>query len=157
MKKPIIVSKKAFKTAGYSVNTDMSKANQDCPQVWDKFNKEWEDLPNVINKVEGFGICTKYDESNNFSYMAAMEVSSYEGLKDKFDTFDIPESDYLVFEHDAPMSELGKTYESAMKYIEESNEYEHNPTGNQFELYNEDFNPQQSKFKFYLYFPINKK
>ena len=102
-----------------------------------------------------FGVCSAMDEENHtFSYMAGLGVKDNSEVPEGMAAMDIPEQEYAVFECTLP--KIMEAYEGIYQGWLPESEYRRSD-GPEFELYDEDFNPENPDSKIYLYVPVVKK
>ena len=162
---PQIVTKPAFKVAGYELKTTTrdSVNNQEVPAFWGNMTTERLDmlhnqLPSV-GKAE-LGMCFPIDPANgDFSYVIAVEVSDFSGIPKDLFTAEIPEAVYAIFTTPANDGEenIAPAIQGTWKYIHEtwfpSSGYEFAEGKADFEWY--PCNNKGEKVKIYI--PVVKK
>ena len=137
--------RESFKVAGINVKTSMKTASVDCPSAWDKFNPFCQSMESLKNKNEYFGICNAYNQKEGtFSYMACTTVNENDDVKG-LDTLEIPAANYAVFKHQGALCDISKTYDEIFQKWMPSSGYMYDPNGNDFELYNEEFDCKEEK------------
>ena len=103
MMEPQIVTKPAFKVAGYELKTTTrdDASNQEITAFWDRMTAERLDmLHNTLHSVSEaeLGLSFPTDPANgDFSYVIAVEVSDFDGVPAGLFTADIPEAVYAIF------------------------------------------------------------
>ena len=77
--------------AGMKIQTNMQKAMEDCPKVWETF------MPHMaeVNKEpkESFGVSVMINE-NDFEYWAALEIAPHSPLPDGMQTVGLTSGTY---------------------------------------------------------------
>jgi AraC family transcriptional regulator len=100
---PQIVTKAAFKVAGYELKTTTREnvSNQEVPAFWGSMTAErFDTLHNQLQRVgeAELGLTFPIDPANgNFSYVIAVEVSDFNGIPADLFTAEIPEAVYAIF------------------------------------------------------------
>lgn len=161
---PQIVTKPAFKVAGYELKTTTrdNRSNQEIPAFWGKMTAERFDtlhhhLPRV-SEAE-LGLCFPIDPANgDFSYVIAVEVGDFTGVPADLFTAEVPEAIYAVFT--TPANDGESTIASALQgtwnYIHETwlpnSGYEFADGKVDFEWY-----PCRSGEKVKIFLPVIKK
>jgi AraC family transcriptional regulator len=135
-----------------------TQANNSIPQLWDRYMKRYNSIP---NKIEGacYGLCLSGDDSENFTensefeYLACTGVSSTKEIPEGMSIAKIPAGKYAKFEHKGPLDTLGETYKNIYsQWIPEQNlELRENID---FELYDERFNFGEEDSIMEIYIPI---
>lgn len=124
---PQIVTKPAFKVAGYELKTTTRDgvSNQEVPAFWGSMTRERLDLLHnqlsSVGKAE-LGICFPIDAANgDFSYVIAVEVSDFNGVPADLFTTEIPEAVYAIFTTPANDGEanIAPAIQGTWKYIHE--------------------------------------
>jgi AraC family transcriptional regulator len=125
---PQIVTKPAFKVAGYELKTTTrdNMHNQEIPAFWGSLTKEQSDtlhkkLPSV-NEAE-LGVCFPTDPANgDFSYVIAVEVADFKDIPANLFTTEIPGATYAVFTTPANDGEknIAPAIQGTWQYIHET-------------------------------------
>ncbi len=158
---PQIVTKPAFKVAGYELKTTCRDGRnlREIPAFWDSMTAEhYNTLYHKLHSVsEGeLGLCFPNDPANgDFSYVIAVSVSDFDGVPAGLFTAEISEAVYAVFT--TPGDDGGKNIVPAIqgtwKYIHET----------WFPTSGYEFAEGKADFEFYgggkvkIYIPIIKK
>lgn len=162
---PQIVTKPAFKVAGYELKTTTrdNVSNQAIPAFWGSMMAErFDTLHNQLHSVseDELGLCFPTDPANgDFSYVIAVEVSDFNGVPADLFTAEIPEAVYAIFTTPANDGEenIAPAIQGTWKYIHEiwfpSSGYEFADGKADFEWY--PCSNQGEKVKIYI--PIIKK
>lgn len=133
-----IVEIPAKQVAGITVETDMQRAEQDCPALWQTFGPRiCAELSGRVSRPENadtFGVSCMLDE-NRFVYWTAIEVNSTENLPTDMKTMTIPAGLYVKCT--APsLEKLGEAFtEMYMQWPHSQNDYVLDMQGVCFELY----------------------
>lgn len=150
---PKIITKKAFTVVGKKVIS--KNQNGEIPQLWDQMGPRWQEIGHVQNPEKYYGICEPTNDDGTFLYLAGQQVAQKDEIPAEMETFEVPAQTYAVFRCTIPT--IGEIYEYAFKtWLPQSN-YEHVPAPD-FELYDEDFCPENSQTDpVYIYIPVKKK
>jgi len=147
---PKIVEKAGFTVVGMKYRG--KNENNEIPQMWQAFGPRVGEIKNMVDDHVAYGISANMDESTGeFDYVAGFEVSRAEDVPEGMVRFDVPGGQYAVFTTTLP--KIGETFHNAYHtWLPQSG---YRPTGGpEFELYDEDFDPQDPNSKFDLYIPI---
>ena len=152
---PEFRSREAFLVAGLSMRCDQENKVQ-IPQLWQRFAPRIGSIPNQVGSLS-YGVCIDAAETpEEFTYVAAVEVSSAEGLDEDLEHYEIPAADYAVFTHEGSLDFLQQT----MTYIfgpwltESGYELAGTPD---FELYDERFKPETVSGEMEIWVPVKPK
>lgn len=129
------------------------------PALWMRFGPNFGHLPNQVGGIGyGLGIGVRHG-SNNFEYMAAMEIRSADGLAEGMTSYRVPAQQYAVFNHPHHVSELGKMINTIVQKYFPDSPYESNFAGGVdfFERYSEEFDPLVGVGGMEIWFPIKPK
>lgn len=110
------------------------------PAQWQRFVPHLGKIPGQAGR-KTYGVCYNFDDTGNFDYMCAVEVSEASPLPPPLTHLPVAAQHYAVFTHRDHISTIGKTWDSI---------YNEWPKASgrtlvqapQFESYSEDFNPQ---------------
>jgi AraC family transcriptional regulator len=133
-----IVEKKAFKVVGKSIQTSQERnmSLHEIPRFWDQFNQST-DAPTLWKySIQNgmLGVCYNGKEDGSFSYMIGVVSSSSSA---EFETLDIPEASWAVFESIGPMPDaIQQVWKDIYQHFLPTSGYEHAPIAD-FELYPE--------------------
>lgn len=125
---PQIVTKPAFKVAGYELKTTTRDGvnNQEIPAFWGNMTAErlgmLHNQLHCVGKAE-LGMCFPGDPANeDFSYVIAVEVSDFNGVPADLFTAEIPEATYAIFTTPANDGEenIAPAIQGTWKYIHET-------------------------------------
>jgi len=148
-----IVTKKAFKVVGMEVVS--KNENGEIPELWQKMGPRWKELGEVNDPEKFYGVCGPTEEDGRFLYIAGQEVEEIDELPAGMQVIELPEQSYAVLRCKIPT--IGETYEYAFKTWIPQSEYEY-VSSPDFELYDEDFSPENSEVDpLYIYIPVKKK
>lgn len=128
---PVIVSKPAFKVAGYGIQTNISNGNftKDIASFWSNYSGEnleskmYEILkPNKHGEVGVF--IPSNDKNGDAIYLMGVIVNGFESVTEDMITIEIPEATYAVFttppvdtSNDSSQNDFAKTIKATWKYI----------------------------------------
>ena len=103
---------------GVGVDTAVSNAPKDCPVVWKEFMTNCKKIEQCIGGMKNYGVSiTKDANMCTFRYIAAAEVSELGKIPEGMEFIEIPESNYLIFEHKGKLDKLGQTYGQIMEFV----------------------------------------
>lgn len=148
--KPKIVEREGFAVVGMRYHG--KNENNEIPQMWGAFGPRMKEIKYVANPSVCYGISDNMDPATGkFDYIAGLEVSRAEDLPEGIVRWKIPGGRYAVFTTTLP--KVGETFMYAYKtWMAESG---CEATGGpDFELYDEDFDPQDPNSQFEVYIPI---
>jgi AraC family transcriptional regulator len=130
----------------------------DIPAIWDRFGPYFGKVPNGVGR-EAYGVIfNMMPGGNGFDYMAAVEVSSLDGLPAEFAHIEFPARTYAVFKHESHISQLRETMDFMWKqWLPNSGrEVAPGPNGGTeyFELYDAEFDPADGVGHVELWLPV---
>jgi predicted transcriptional regulator YdeE len=144
---PKIVIKPAFTVVGMVY--EGKNENNEIAEMWGRFNPRISEITDIIG--DAYGVCEPAKEDGTFRYLAGMAVSGAGQVPDGMETWEVQAQQYAVFPTTLPT--IGETY----KYIFEdwlpSSGYAYAGTPD-FELYDEDFDPEVEDSIFSIFVPI---
>lgn len=150
---PKIVMRTAFQVIGMKYRG--KNENQEIPQLWRDYGARWKEIKDIVDPEVAYGVMDRYDEATGeFDYIASMEVGEIKDIPEGMVSVDVPEQTYAVFP--CTLAKLMESYDHALKTWLPESGYEHTG-GPEFELYDEDFDPQDTNSEFYYYMPIKEK
>jgi len=125
---PQIVTKPAFKVAGYELKTTTRDdvSNQEIPAFWGSMTAErFDTLHHKLHSVSEaeLGVCFPTDPANgDFSYVIAVEVSDFNSVPADLFTAELPEAVYAIFTTPANDGEenIAPAIQGTWKYIHET-------------------------------------
>ncbi len=138
-----VVDYEAKHLTGIKVRTSMSKAQQDCPAIWEKL------CPRIagIEATPGYGVAIMLNEVD-FDYWAAVEAPEGQ-LSADMEHVDIPAGKYAVCSVPNLVS-LGEAYTFIFeKWLGSQQTYTYNAQAPCFELYPAHWNPEAA-FSIYV-------
>ena len=155
---PRLESREAFTVVGLKCRSRMQEGV--IPKLWDDFNKVCAGIPHTVTDRTAYGICYYEDsdtpDSEEFSYLAGVEVSSAEDIPAGMEAISIPAHEYAVFEHRGPLDSLGQTYQFIHGNWLPGSIYEKVGTLD-FELYDWRFRWGQPDSVLEIWIPVRKK
>ena len=129
-KEPQIVSKPAFKVAGYGIKTNIigNSYTSDIGAFWENFNGENLEakLYEILNPIRHgeIGVCMLTSEWADIIYVLGVIVENFSKATDDMMLIEIPEAEYAVFEtlpvntvHDLEQREFAQVIKNTWKYI----------------------------------------
>lgn len=124
----------------------------EIPQLWGAMGPRTGEIGNLVDDTAAYGISANADmETGAFDYIAGYEVSSAEEVPEGMVAFEVPGGRYAVFSTTLPR--VGETFDHA--YHTWLPQAGLQPSGGpEFELYDEEFDPQDPGSEFDLYIPI---
>ena len=152
-KEPKIVERPAFIIVGKLYRG--KNENKEIPQLWQSYGPQMHQIKNVKNQHICYGVMDNFDqESKEFDYVAAQEVSQVEDPPEGLVSWEIPECTYAVFTCTLPT--ISETFDYIYHKWLPASGYEHSPSL-EFELYDERFHPEKPQSELDIYIPIKKK
>jgi predicted transcriptional regulator YdeE len=148
--KPRIVERGAFTVVGLKYRGKNEEG--EIPQMWQALGPRTGEIANMADDTAAYGISANMDrDTGEFDYVAGFEVSSARDLPQGMVAFGVPAGRYAVFTTTLP--KIGETFHNAYNtWLPQSG---HQPTGGpEFEVYDEQFDPQDPTSEFDLYIPI---
>ena len=154
LKPPRLENGKAMRIAGLSERYT-SATLQGIPSLWQRFNPYIGNLAGQIGDL-AYGVCCPSDESQQFEYIAGVEVSNFAGLPSEFRHIQIEPQQYAVFTHEGHVSSIRNTcYTIWNQWLPES-DYEQAESLD-FERYDERFDPQTGNGIVEIWVPVKAK
>ena len=150
---PKIVTREAFSVVGMYYRG----ANQggEIPLLWQQFGPRMCEIKGVIGPENAYGICDNMDyDTGHFDYLAALEVASSEAIPEGMVAWTVPGGTWAVFACTLPT--LGETYTLAYRIWVPQSEFQLRK-GSDFELYDDQFNPDDPASEVFIYVPIKKR
>jgi AraC family transcriptional regulator len=147
---PRIVDHPAFTVVGLKVHG--KNENNEIPRMWEALNPRVGEIKHRVDNDVAYGISTNLDEqSGAFDYIAGFAVGRTEEIPDGMVHFQVPGGKYAVFRTSLPR--LGETFLYAYRTWVPRSGYEL-AGGPDFELYDEEFDPNEPDSEFDVYVPI---
>jgi AraC family transcriptional regulator len=126
--------------------------NNEIPALWEKFGPKMGEIKHIIGPA--YGVMDNYDEkSGEFDYIAGFKVETASDIPEGMVSKDVPEQTYAVGICTLP------TIREVCEYLyhtwlpQSGFNHAHGP---EFELYDENFDPEDEKSKMYIYIPVVK-
>ncbi len=150
---PEVKTRDAIKLVG--LRYQGKNENHEIATLWYEFNERIEEIENRVSD-ERFGYDTWDDsinETGEFTYIAAVEVSDFESIPEGMVKVVIPKNSYAVFTLTSIVENIhGAVKEVFSKWFPESG---HKLASNyDFEYYKEGFKPNSADHNAYFYVPI---
>jgi len=136
---PNILEKDEFKVIGLSKNYVFKQPN-DIPELWNEFNRRENEIKNIVRNGKSYGLCIQADiKSEDFEYLACVEVSEFEEIPLGMSQYTIAANKYVVFTARG-VQNIQSTFEFIYgKWLKETGyKLAESPD---FELYDERFDP----------------
>lgn len=125
-------------------------AGKDIPGQWEEFNA-LRPLPGEIGKASYGAVCASRE--NEFEYMCAVEVTSFDGLPDNIGRMRVPEQRYAVFVHSGHISSIRDTWDAIWtQWLPNSGCQPANTPD--FELYDDRYDIQSGNGIVEIWFPV---
>lgn len=163
LKEKLSMEPRIVEDAGFMAIGMMKELSRDTsdeiPALWQCFGSRIQSVPNKFG-YRSFGICEPIDEisgEGNFSYTAAVEVSSLSELPKGLVAKQVPGQTYAVFTHKMHASEISRDMKTTVQYIwgtwlPQSNFV--NVEAPDFEVYDERFDPTKMEGEIDIYIPV---
>ena len=153
-KAPQIVTRPAFMAVGLTYHGKNDQG--EIQLLWNDFMSRITEVKHTTGKMETFGLCYAEDEDGAFEYIACIEVERADEIPEGMSIRMVAEQNYAVFTHIGYVNTLGETYDYIINTWFPQSKYKMGK-GPDFELYNEEFFPNDEKAKTYIWFPIEEK
>ena len=148
-----IETKEAFTVVG--LNYHGKNENNEIAGMWQKFLPRFQEIPNLVEPYQSYGVCGNVEEDGRFRYLAGFGVSEVDDLPEGMEDWTVPEQTYAVFP--CELSTIHEAYQYAFDTWLPESEYRHEHKGIDFELYTEEFDPATGEEAMYIYVPVLKK
>lgn len=149
---PKIVSRPAFTVVG--VKYRGKNENKEIPQLWEKFMPRMDEVKHKENPHVCYGVMDNFDKkTGDFDYLAGFEVKSTEDIPEGMVSWKVPEQTYAVFA--CTLQSIMDAFRHIYKRWFPQSSYQRTD-GPEFELYDENFKPDEGKLDMYIYIPIKK-
>ena len=124
------------------------------PPLWEKLHARHDEVMEFSKNKLGYGVMANYDEvTEEFDYLAGMEVDPGIQAPEGLTTWDVPDQTYAVIPCTVPT--IMEAYQFYHKEWLPNVEYEACMGEPEFELYPEDYEGIETG-TLYMYFPIRK-
>lgn len=151
MEAPKIVKKESFTVVGMKYHGQALK--NEIPQLWQTFMGRMGEVKNIVGCGNSFGVSLNFDEqSKEFDYIAAYEVSPAEDVPADLVTLEIPSAEYAVFICTLPT--IKQVYEHIYGVWMPQSGHQR-AAGPEFEFYDEKFDPSNPASEMSVYIPIS--
>ena len=150
MQTPDIVEKPAFSVVGLQYHG--KNENDEIAQMWNELVPRIRDIESPTPSMVSYGVITEFDESTNeMEYVAGVEVNELSEVPDGMVSVEVPAQTYAVFPTTLPAlhDTIARIYD---EWLPDS-DYERT-SGPEFELYDEDFDPNDEDSELHLYIPV---
>jgi AraC family transcriptional regulator len=128
---------------------------REIPALWQRFVPYMDRMPGRVGRIV-YGLCWDLGQAG-IDYLAAVEVSTADGLPAEFSVVKIPAQKYAVVAHPAHVSRISETCAAIGQWLGESN-YSPLPTTpnvpSLLERYGEDFNPKTGMGGMEIWVPV---
>ena len=128
----------------------------EIPMMWMDFMGQEDQIQNIASNTEAWGVSYNMDYSGpsiSFTYFVGAEVTSTDFIPEGMIVHVAPASKYAKFTHYGPLEDLPTTYDYIYNQWLPQSGYNAG-SGNELELYNQDFNPSGMNSKMYIFIPI---
>ena len=126
----------------------------EIPALWEKFGPASQSLPGQVgDKYYGISWDT-YTKGQYFEYMAAIDVSSKEGMPEGITFLEVPAQSYAVFEHNGSASELSKTIDNIFTHWAAGAGIKERGFPAMMEVYGDDFDPETVSGRIEIWVPL---
>jgi len=155
---PRIEEKGPFTFVGLEITTTV--ADNQIPELWEEFIDRMDDIADVDDVHNTFGICQYVDaesmtEDTPFNYMAAMAAAGAEDLPEGMTVRNLPKRLYAIFTHRGSLENLDETYQFIYGQWLPASDYELAPN-EELEVYGEEFDPDKPNSALEIWIPLNK-
>lgn len=145
----------AFTAVGMKVRYKMGShegGNPKIEQLWDRFVPKMGAVPNAAPQHTSYGVMGNYDHATQeFDYMACVAVTTVGDLPEGMEAWSVPEQTYAVFT--TPLKTIGKAFAEIYQTALPASDYVRGD-GPEFELYDENFKPDQGKTDLSIWIPV---
>jgi len=149
---PRFETAKAFLVAGVGERYNHADCGGNIPNQWQQFSRKEGEIPDRVGKV-AYGVCCNGDDSGNFDYIAAVEVSDFSDLPREFSRVRIPEQRYAVFSHSEHISTIRRTHAAIWNHFLPASGLKVADAPN-FERYDETFDPATGNGGLEIWVPV---
>ncbi|MGE0104438.1 MAG: GyrI-like domain-containing protein [Blastocatellales bacterium] len=125
-------------------------AGKDIPGQWEEFNT-LRPLQGETGKASYGAVCASRE--NEFEYMCAVEVTSFDGLPDNIGRMRVPEQRYAVFTHSGHVSSIRATWDAIWSQWLPNSGFKPASTPD-FELYDDRYDPLTGNGIVEIWFPV---
>lgn len=146
---PKIVTKPAFVVVGMEYRGE--NKNNEIAQMWQEFIPRIREIEHIVDDEVSYGVCRDIEGTDEFEYVAAMEVDSPADIPEGMVSWTVPEQKYAVFACTLPT--LHEAYKHVFETWLPQSDYERGD-GPDFELYDKTLDPAVEGSELYIYVPI---
>jgi AraC family transcriptional regulator len=133
---------------------EMPETNEKCPALWGKFMQNAKHFDNN-ESLACLGVCSMIEDSQTFMYMAGFASEEPQENPTDFDELVIEPAKYAVFTHKGSVMNLCNSFDYIYNEWLPNSDYEVRKDHEEFELYDERFNPQDDQnSEIDIYIPI---
>lgn len=126
----------------------------EIPQLWEQFVPRVDEIKHRIRDHKAYGVIGTADEkTGEFDYLTGLPVESVGDLPDGMRSWEVPEQLYAVFPCTLPS--LMHTFQYIYQVWLPQSGYTR-ADGPEFELYDENFRPDEGRLDMFVYIPIKK-
>lgn len=145
-----IVEKPAFSVVGLQYRG--TNENDEIAQMWNDLVPRIREIEFAAPSMVSYGIITEFDNSTNeMEYVAGVEAEDVSDVPEGMVHVEVPAQTYAVFSTTLPA--LHDTITQIYDEWLPDSDYER-ADGPEFELYDENFDPNDEDSELYLYVPI---
>ena len=148
---PKFVDAHGMLLAGIRRHHAMSTASTTIPEQWQEFRSSG---LRASRAPRAYGVMCGVN-GDDFEYMTALEVESFEGLPTDMGRMRVPPQQYAVFYHDDHVSTIGSSWQRIWSEWLPSSGYEDAVTP-AFELYDRRFDPETGNGGCEIWFPVKR-
>jgi predicted transcriptional regulator YdeE/DNA-binding transcriptional MerR regulator len=148
---PKIVHREAFTVVGMEYRG--KNEHNEIKDMWDVFAPRMGEIKHPNWQWGSYGVCRDMPEEGGLHYLAGVEVEQVEEVPDGMTVWTVPEQTYAVFPCTLPT--LHDAYRYAFEEWMPQSGYQR-ADGPDFELYTEEFEPDDPASTLYIYVPIQK-
>jgi len=146
---PTIENKEAFTVVG--LNYHGKNENNDLPGLWQEFLPRFQEIPNLTQPYQSYGVCGSVEEDGRFRYLAGFEIEAESDLPKGMASWQVPAQTYAVFP--CTLATIADTYNYAFQTWLPGSDYEHVDAPD-FEYYPPGIEPEK---EMYVYIPVKEK
>ena len=120
------------------------------PVLWQRFGPYVGAVAAQVGNV-AYGVCANGDDDGNFTYLAGVEVATFDGVPHEFTTLRLPELRYAVFVHRDHISTIRATFDAIWRQWQPQHDVVDAPF---FERYGEEFDAHTGMGPVEIWIPI---
>jgi len=145
-----IVQRPALTVVGMAIET--KPMSPDIPALWPKFVARIDEIPHIAEPRVSYGVMR--DGAGFLHYMAAVSVTSADGLPQGMVSLQLPAGTYAAFRY--PLSGLGKGFGEIFNVLLPQSGYQQVAGQPLFERYDEAFDPGNPESGVEIFIPVRK-